>query len=48
MEISAWSSVLDVATEVQKVVVAVETWKVVAGRYAEKASGAMPRSEVTT
>ena len=47
METSVWSSACEVANEVQMVVVVVETWKVVVGRCAGRASGAVPKSEVT-
>ena len=44
---SVWWSACEVAIEIQMVVVVVETWKVVVGRYAEKANGSMPKVEVT-
>ena len=44
---SVWWSACEVAIEVQMVVVVVETWKVVVGKCAGKASGAVPKSEVT-
>ena len=45
---SVWWSACEVVIEVQMVVVVVvETWKVVVGRCAGKASGAVPKSEVT-
>ena len=44
---SVWWSACEVAIEVQMVVVVVETWKVVVGSCAGKASGAVPKSEVT-
>ena len=44
---SVWWSACEAASEIQMVVVVVETWKVVVGRYAEKASGSMPKVEVT-
>ena len=47
MGTSVWWSAFEVAIEVQMVVVVVETWKVVVEKYAGKASGAVPKSEVT-
>ena len=44
---SVWWSAFEVAIEIQMVVVVVETWKVVVGRYAEKANGSVPKAEVT-
>ena len=44
---SVWWSACEAAIEIQMVVVVVETWKVVVGRYAEKANGSMPKVEVT-
>ena len=44
---SVWWSACEAASEIQMVVVVVETWKVVVGRCAEKAGGAVPKSEVT-
>ena len=44
---SVWWSACEVAIEIQMVVVVVETWKVVVGKYAEKANGSVPKSEVT-
>ena len=44
---SAWWSACEAASEIHMVVVVVETWKVVVGRYAEKANGSMPKVEVT-
>ena len=46
-ETSEWSSAREVANEVQMVVVVVETWKVLVERCAGRASGAVPKSEVT-
>ena len=45
---SVWWSACEAAIEIQMVVVVVvETWKVVVGRYAEKANGSVPKAEVT-
>ena len=44
---SVWWSACEVAIEVHMVVVVVETWKVVVEKCAGKASGSMPKSEVT-
>ena len=45
---SVWWPACEVAIEVQVVVVVVvETWKVVVEKCAGKASGAVPKSEVT-
>ena len=44
---SVWWSACEAAIEIQMVVVVVETWKVVVGRYAETANGSVPKVEVT-